>query len=84
MRVKLKPKVKRGVHRNGDKQVLIVNWDSQHPCPSRSKWRYCPQCDFPHPCGGHLYLSPACELFFVLDEIAGELVHLGLIGRVKK
>jgi hypothetical protein len=84
MRVKLKPKVKRGVYRNGDKQVLIVNWDSQHPCPSLSEWHYCEQCDFTHPLGGHWYFSPACELFFVLDEIAGELVHLGLIGRVKK
>lgn len=84
MRVKLQPKVKRGVYRNGHKQVLIANWDSQHPCPSPSEWHYCEQCDFAHPSGGHLYFSHASELFFALDEVASELTHLGVINKVKK
>ncbi len=83
MRVEEEQKLKCGAYPQGNKHILIVNWDSQHPCPSRSKWRYCPECDFVHPCGGHLYLSPAYELFFALDEIAGELLRLGLISRVK-
>lgn len=83
MPVKPQPKLKRGVHRQGDNRVLIVNWDSQHPCPSRSEWHYCAECDFIHPWGGHLYVSPAHGLFFAVDEIAGELVRLGLIARVR-
>lgn len=84
MRVKRKLKVKRGVYRNGNKQVLIVNWDSQHPCPSLSEWHYCEQCDFTHPLGGHLHFSRAYKPYFALDEVASELVHLGVINRVKK
>jgi hypothetical protein len=84
MRGKVKNKLKRGVYRKGKKRIRIVNWDLQHPRPPLSEWRYCEKCDFPHACGGHLYISPKYGLFFAHDEIAGELVNLGLIRRIKK
>ena len=83
MQVKVEQKLKRGVHRHGKKHVLIINWDRQHPCPPPSEWYHCERCDFAHPLGGHVYFSPAHELVFALDDVASELVRLGLISGVK-
>ena len=79
MQLESRQNIKRGVYRQGKKEILIVNWDGQHPCPSPSNWHYCAECDFTHPFGCHVYFSPECEPLFALDEIANKLVRLRLI-----